>query len=274
MKLPANLPPTSSSACTRQPQARGAEPQGLELRRRAGADVVGLDIQPGFVAAVQARVNGSIVAERAAMRAARRRRRCATAKCSTRSALARRAARAVRRAELEQARAHRRRQPAHRAAHARAAAGHRPEGARRRRHLPGPGPGADAAQQRRPRLPPARHHRHARRARASASCSSPPSATWSSGCSSAVRSAGLTAEGVDLSAFALIRSLYPPEAEQTGPRPLPERRRAHQPRDRRGHRLPLHPRRRQRARGHGQRARRAPRHRPRRRALRVSPRST
>jgi type IV pilus assembly protein PilM len=34
--------------------------------RRSGADVIGLDIQPGFVAAVQARVNGSIVAERAA----------------------------------------------------------------------------------------------------------------------------------------------------------------------------------------------------------------
>jgi type IV pilus assembly protein PilM len=33
--------------------------------RRSGADVVGLDIQPGFVAAVQARVNGSILAERA-----------------------------------------------------------------------------------------------------------------------------------------------------------------------------------------------------------------
>jgi type IV pilus assembly protein PilM len=35
-------------------------------RRRSGEDLVGLDIQPGFVAAVQARVNGSIVAERAA----------------------------------------------------------------------------------------------------------------------------------------------------------------------------------------------------------------
>jgi type IV pilus assembly protein PilM len=34
--------------------------------RRSGADVTGLDIQPGFVAAVHARVNGSIVAERAA----------------------------------------------------------------------------------------------------------------------------------------------------------------------------------------------------------------
>ena len=33
---------------------------------------------------------------------------------------------------------------------------------------------------------------------------------------SAVRQAGLTAEGVDLSAFALIRSLYRHEAEQTG----------------------------------------------------------
>jgi type IV pilus assembly protein PilM len=38
----------------------------LSLGRRSGADVVGLDIQPGFVAAVQARVNGSILAERAA----------------------------------------------------------------------------------------------------------------------------------------------------------------------------------------------------------------
>jgi type IV pilus assembly protein PilM len=35
------------------------------LGRRSGADIVGLDIQPGLVAAVQARVNGSILAERA-----------------------------------------------------------------------------------------------------------------------------------------------------------------------------------------------------------------
>ncbi|HEX5224039.1 MAG TPA: pilus assembly protein PilM, partial [Solirubrobacteraceae bacterium] len=34
-------------------------------RRSGGPNVVGLDIQPGFVAAVQARVNGSITAERA-----------------------------------------------------------------------------------------------------------------------------------------------------------------------------------------------------------------
>ncbi len=38
----------------------------MNIGRRAGADVVGLDIQPGFVAAVKARVNGSIVAEQAA----------------------------------------------------------------------------------------------------------------------------------------------------------------------------------------------------------------
>jgi type IV pilus assembly protein PilM len=38
----------------------------LNLGRRSAADLVGLDIQPGFVAAVQARVNGSLVVERAA----------------------------------------------------------------------------------------------------------------------------------------------------------------------------------------------------------------
>jgi type IV pilus assembly protein PilM len=38
----------------------------LNLGRRSGADVVGLDIQPGHIAAVQARVNGSIVVKHAA----------------------------------------------------------------------------------------------------------------------------------------------------------------------------------------------------------------
>jgi type IV pilus assembly protein PilM len=38
----------------------------VKLGRRSGESLVGLDIQPGFVAAVQARVNGSILAERAA----------------------------------------------------------------------------------------------------------------------------------------------------------------------------------------------------------------
>ncbi|HYB24709.1 MAG TPA: pilus assembly protein PilM [Solirubrobacteraceae bacterium] len=38
----------------------------FKLSRRSSEHLVGLDIQPGFVAAVQARVNGSIAAERAA----------------------------------------------------------------------------------------------------------------------------------------------------------------------------------------------------------------
>ncbi len=66
----------------------------------------------------------------------------------------------------------------------------------------------------------------------------------------------------------------PADPEQARPRPLPERRRPHQPRDRRGHDLPLHPRRRQRPRGHGGRARRAPQHRRSPRRARCSPRST
>ncbi len=49
---------------TRIPQIRMTIP--LNLGRRTGESLIGLDIQPGFVAAVQARVNGSIVAERAA----------------------------------------------------------------------------------------------------------------------------------------------------------------------------------------------------------------
>jgi type IV pilus assembly protein PilM len=40
--------------------------RGLNLGHRTRADVVGLDIQPGFVAAVGAKVNGSIMAEHAA----------------------------------------------------------------------------------------------------------------------------------------------------------------------------------------------------------------
>jgi type IV pilus assembly protein PilM len=36
----------------------------LSFGRRSGSDVVGLDIQPGLVAAVQARTNGSVLAER------------------------------------------------------------------------------------------------------------------------------------------------------------------------------------------------------------------
>ena len=40
---------------------------GRSFGRRPVADVIGLDIQPGFAAAVQVRVNGSILAERAAV---------------------------------------------------------------------------------------------------------------------------------------------------------------------------------------------------------------
>jgi len=43
-----------------------SRPSGLSFGRGPGADIVGLDIQPGLVAAVKARVNGSILAERAA----------------------------------------------------------------------------------------------------------------------------------------------------------------------------------------------------------------
>ena len=53
MKLPTGIP-----------QVKFSLPRSLG-RRSGGPDVVGLDIQPGFIAAVQARVNGSIVAERA-----------------------------------------------------------------------------------------------------------------------------------------------------------------------------------------------------------------
>ena len=42
----------------------------LKLGRRGGADIVGLDIQPGHVAAVQARVNGSIVVKQRGRRVA------------------------------------------------------------------------------------------------------------------------------------------------------------------------------------------------------------
>jgi len=79
-----------------------------------------------------------------------------------------------------------------------------------RRHLPGPGPGPDAAQQRGPRLSPARGHRHPRgpRQRVVLVAAQRDMVERLLG---AVRRAGLTAEGVDLSAFALIRSLYRPK---------------------------------------------------------------
>lgn len=56
MKLPSRLPAPKLNV-------------GLSLGRHRGPDVVGLDIQPGFAAAVRAHVNGSIVADRAAVAA-------------------------------------------------------------------------------------------------------------------------------------------------------------------------------------------------------------
>jgi type IV pilus assembly protein PilM len=54
MRLPSRLPKLNPSF-------------SFSLGRGGGAEIVGLDIQPGFVAAVQARVNGSIQVERAAV---------------------------------------------------------------------------------------------------------------------------------------------------------------------------------------------------------------
>jgi type IV pilus assembly protein PilM len=48
------------------PNLKLSAPSFKGFGRRGGPEVVGLDIQPGFVAAVKASVNGSIVAERAA----------------------------------------------------------------------------------------------------------------------------------------------------------------------------------------------------------------
>ena len=57
----------------------------------------------------------------------------------------------------------------------------------------------------------------------------------------AVRGAGLRPEGIDLSAFAMIRALYRP-APPTSRRPLPRRRRPDEPRRRASARPALHPR--------------------------------
>ena len=69
MKLPSNLStPNLKLGSLRAPNLKLAAPslKGLGFPGRSGGDVVGLDIQPGFVAAVKVRVNGSIVAEHAA----------------------------------------------------------------------------------------------------------------------------------------------------------------------------------------------------------------
>src|SRR3954469_7176720 len=73
----------------------------------------------------------------------------------------------------------------------------------------------------------------------------------------ACKTAGLKPEGIDLSAFAMIRALHPapgapppPGGRAPGAGPLPLGRRAHEPRGGGRHALPLHPRRRRRPGGH------------------------
>jgi type IV pilus assembly protein PilM len=66
MKLPANLSsPSLKGLSSTKLKLSAPSFKSPSLGRRSGAEVVGLDIQPGFVAAVKARANGSIVAERA-----------------------------------------------------------------------------------------------------------------------------------------------------------------------------------------------------------------
>jgi type IV pilus assembly protein PilM len=66
MKLPSNLSAPNLKGLSSTKLKFGAPNfKAPTLGRRASADIVGLDIQPGFVAAVKARSNGSIVAERA-----------------------------------------------------------------------------------------------------------------------------------------------------------------------------------------------------------------
>ena len=187
----------------------------MSFGRRSGGTVVGLDIQPGHVAAVQAHVNGAIVAERAAALplpadtvregevldegalSETLRELFGDGKLSKRVRIGVANQRTVLRTlELPPI--------------------DRSQGARRRRALPGPGAGADAARQRGHGLPPARRPSTRRTGRASRSCSSPPSATWSTRLLAAVRNAGLRPEGIDLSAFALIRSLYRHDPEHDG----------------------------------------------------------
>jgi len=68
-KLATNNMPSLSNPELKLPSLTGLKLPSLSFRRggasRSGAGLVGLDIQPGLVAAVQARVNGAILAERA-----------------------------------------------------------------------------------------------------------------------------------------------------------------------------------------------------------------
>jgi type IV pilus assembly protein PilM len=65
LKLPSS--PKIPSSLRLPSSLKGVRGFNLNFGRRPGADVVGLDIQPGLIAAVQASVNGSILAQRAAV---------------------------------------------------------------------------------------------------------------------------------------------------------------------------------------------------------------
>jgi len=62
MRLPSRIPSLPSRISFTSQLSLGS----LGIGRRSGPELVGLDIQPGFVAAVKAHVNGSIVADQAA----------------------------------------------------------------------------------------------------------------------------------------------------------------------------------------------------------------
>ena len=171
--------------------------------------VVGLDIEPGFLAAAEFSNGGSPALVRAATETPRprplprgrgRRRRRA---CGPRQGL-------LPGARPAQADPPRGRQPEDRAARARAAGDQERAGARGRRSLPGPGGASDAPRAGGARLPRAGARRqrrgrpHARRRRRR------PPRHASSTCSRSARKAGLQPELVDLSAFAMIRALYVP----------------------------------------------------------------
>ena len=172
--------------------------------------LVGLDIDPsGIVAAQVARQRPHLRVERGRRRAARarhrprrrgrrrrrpRRRRCARCTATTRASTSASASAS----------------PTRRSSCASSTCRYleRRQGARGRRPLPGAGPASDAARARRCSTTSRSPSSATPTAAASACCSSRRAATWSSASSPRVRAAGLKPEGVDLSAFAMVRALH------------------------------------------------------------------
>ena len=148
---------------------------------RTRRSVVGLDIEPSYLAAAQVRSNGRLEVERAAtaplepgiMR---------DGEVTDADALADALQGVLPAPQAGQARAPRRRQPAHRRAHARPAAAGGPQGARRRGPLPGPGAHPDDARPRGAGLPAARGRADERGGAHPRRSSWPRAATWSSAC--------------------------------------------------------------------------------------------